>query len=427
MTGWRMPVLFWLPVPDWDGCRGTLGEGVAYMPAVIGPERSVKVGDIAGREEDKVAGVKRQRGRRAMEFFCGLDVSIDETAVCVVDDKGHVHLETTVATDPEMIRAALKPFLPRLRRVGHEAGSLSPWLHPEMLALGLPVVCLETKHVRAAMSAQRNKTDKADALGIAHIMRTGWFRAAYVKSEEGYRLRLILTQRRALKRKFLDLENTIRHSLKVFGIRLGRVSRGQFDAAVREAVAQDALTRDLMEAMMRAKAALWEEYVRLHKLVVKIVAGHEICRRFLAIPGVGPVTALSVMTAIDDPSRFRRSRDVAAYFGLTSRRWQSGTSIDVQGRISKAGDPDVRRALYEAASAVLTRFRGRDRLRSWGLELAKRSCHRKATVAVARKMVVIMHAMWVDGTFYCGDATASDEERAMHAARRLKDHLGALA
>jgi transposase len=119
--------------------------------------------------------------------------------------------------------------------------------------------------------------------------------------------------------------------------------------------------------------------------VVKFVARNELCRRFMAIPGRGPVTALSFMTAIDDPSLFRRSRDVAAYyFGLTSRRWQSGSSIDVRGRISKAGDPDVRRALYEAASAMLTRFKSKDKVKTWGLMLAKRGCHHKAAVALAR-------------------------------------------
>jgi len=138
--------------------------------------------------------------------------------------------------------------------------------------------------------------------------------------------------------------------------------------------------------MLNARAALWKEYCRLHDLVVKFVAGHELCRRLMQIPGVGPVAALSFVTAIDDPSRFKRSRDVAAYFGLTSRRWQSGKSIDVQGRISKAGDPDVRRALYEAASALLTRFKRKDKIKTWGLAVAKRTSHRKATVAVARSL-----------------------------------------
>lgn len=360
-----------------------------------------------------------------MEFFCGLDVAMDETAICVVDDKGTVYLETSTLSDPAAIRDALKPYLGRLRRVGHEAGSLSPWLHPEMLKLGLPAVCLETQHVRAALSAQRNKTDKADALGIAHIMRTGWFRQAHIKSENCYRIRLLLTQRRNLKAKFLDLENTIRHSLKAFGIKLGGTSRGTFDQAVREAVAQDALTAELMDAMLTARAMLWKQYCRLHDLVVRFVAGNELCRRFMQIPGVGPVTALSFMTAIDDPSRFRRSRDVAAYFGLTSRRWQSGTSIDVQGRISKAGDPDVRRALYEAASALLTRFKRKDKVKTWGQQIAKRSCHRKACVAVARKLAVIMHAMWIDGTFYVGDTALSEQDVAARAAVKDRKLLGA--
>lgn len=147
----------------------------------------------------------------------------------------------------------------------------------------------------------------------------------------------------------------------------------------------------------------------------------------MQIPSVGPITALSFMTAVDDPSRFKRSRDVAAYFGLTSRRWQSGSSIDVKGRISKAGDGDVRRALYEAASALLTRYKKKDKVKTWGLALAKRSSHRKATVAVARKLAVIMHAMWSGGTFYCGDPDVAAADVSARAA--AKDHrlLGAYA
>jgi len=358
-----------------------------------------------------------------MEFFSGLDVSMDETAICVVD-KGKVQLEVSVVTDPDAIKAALKPFLGRLRRVGHEAGALSPWLHPGLLktrpAGGVPgdPACAH----RAVGPAQQDRQGGRARPGTHHAHRL--VPKTHIKSEACYRLRLLLTHRRNLKCKFLDLENAIRHSLKAFGSRLSGTGRGGFAQAVREAVAGDALTSELIDAMLNARAALWKEYCRLHDLVVKLVASHELCRRFMQIPGVGPVTALSFMTAIDDPSRFRRSRDVAAYFGLTSRRWQSGSSIDVQGRISKAGDPDVRRALYEAASALLTRFKRKDKVKSWGMALAKRSCHRKATVAVARKLAVIMHAMWVDGTFYCGDPAADVTARAAAKDRRL---LGALA
>jgi transposase len=196
---------------------------------------------------------------------------------------------------------------------------------------------------------------------------------------------------------------------------------------VREAVADDALVSELIDAMLNARAAPWKQYCRLHDLVVKLVATNELCRRFMQFPGVGPIAALSFMTAVDDPSRFKRSRDVAGYSGLTSRRWQSGSSIDVQGRISKAGDGDVRRALYEAASPLLTRFKRRDKVKTWGLLVAKRAGHRKATVAVARKLNVIMHAMWTDGTFYCGDPPTSAADAATQEMRKDRQLLGPLA
>jgi transposase len=172
-------------------------------------------------------------------------------------------------------------------------------------------------------------------------------------------MRLLLAQRRTLKAKFLGIENSIRHSLKAFGIRIKGTGRGGFEAAVREAIANDKLTSEVIDAMLTVRKALWTQYCKLHALVVKIVARNELARRFMQIPGVGPMTALNFIAAIDDPARFRRSRDVAAYFGLTSKRWQSGGSIDIQGRISKAGDPDVRRALYEAASGLLRGSRAR--------------------------------------------------------------------
>lgn len=354
-----------------------------------------------------------------MASFAGLDVGVDETAICVVDDAGAVLMQCAVSTEPETIAKALAPFAATLKRVGHEAGALSPWLHPELKVLGLPAVCLETRHARAIMSAQRNKTDATDALGLAHVVRTGWFRQAHVKSEGAYRLRLLLIQRRNLKRKFLDIENTVRHSLKSFGVKLGRVSRGRFEQAVRDACADDPLTAELMDCMLTARAALWREYLKLHDLVVRYVAGHELCRRLMAIPGVGPIAALTFVTAIDDPTRFKRSRDVGAYFGLTSKRWQSGSSIDIKGRISKAGDPDVRTVLYESASVMLSRYKGKTALKTWGEKIAKRS-HKKAVVAVARKLAVVMHAMWRDGTVYADRPHADDTSVSAMTAKDRK-------
>lgn len=357
--------------------------------------------------------------------FAGLDVSVETTAISVIDDKGVQRLSAEVPTDPGAIEQALKPFRDRLKRVGHEAGALAPWLEPELLRRGLPVVCLEARHVRAALNAQRNKTDATDALGIAHILRTGWFKRAHIKSEQNYRLRLVLIQRRNLKRKFIDIENTIRHSLKAFGIRLGRISRGKFDAKVRELVADHPLTKRLMESMLHVRTVMWEEYCSLHKLVLALVQQNETCRRFMEIPGIGPVAALAFFTGLDDPTRFHRSRDVGAYFGLTSRRWQSGTSIDVQGHISKRGDADVRRSLYEAAHIMLTRYKGDSQLKRWGEKLAKTKGLKKATVAVARKLAVIMFVIWRDGTFYeTGVAENAEAKAKRTTGKAYKNFVG---
>ncbi len=214
----------------------------------------------------------KRRRMAAIAHFARLDVSIEETAACVVDDQGTVLMQCSVATEPAAIAKALAPFAAALKRACHEAGSLSPWLHPELKALGIPAVCLETRQVRAAMSAQGNKTDATDALGLAHLMRTGWFRQAHVKTDGAHRLKLLLTHRRNLKRKFLDLKNAIRHSLKSFGVRLHKVGRAGFEQAVRDACAEDALTAELMDCMLTARAALWRQYLKLHDLVVKLVA-----------------------------------------------------------------------------------------------------------------------------------------------------------
>lgn len=184
---------------------------------------------------------------------------------------------------------------------------------------------------------------------------------------------------------------------------------------MRELVAADPLIAGLTECMLRARAALWQEYLQLHKLVILFARRDEVCRRFMGIPGVGPVSAMAFKAEVDDP-HFRRSKTVGAYFGLTSRRWQSGTTIDVQGHISKAGDGDVRHPLYEAANIMLTRFRGFSSLKAWGLKIAKKRGYKRACVAVARKLTVVMHAMWRDGTeFQFKKPTAA----AVNGSRKL--------
>lgn len=353
-----------------------------------------------------------------MSYFAGLDVATIQSALCVIDGEGTIVLECAVETTPAAIRAALKPYLPKLERLGHETGSLAPWLHKELKALGLPVVCLEAAHARAALSAMRNKTDRNDARGLAHILRTGWFRSVHIKSDASYRLRLLLTARRNIKRKFLDIENTVRHSLKAFGIRVGNVSRGRFEARVRAELSDDPVLTGMVESLLNVRATLWEHYLKLHKLLLQVVGREEVCRRFVAVPGVGPVAALSFYASVDDPKRFLKSRTVGAHFGLTPKRWQSGTSIDQKGHISKKGDGEVRTALYEAANALLTLTRAASPLKSWGQKVAKKRGHRAACVAVARKLAIIMHAMWRDGTAFKSDTPQKKKtisERALEA------------
>ena len=347
-----------------------------------------------------------------MEHFAGLDVATEESALCVMDAGGEIVLETKIATHPGAIAKALRPYARTLRRVGHEAGSQSPWLQRELAAMGLPIHCLETRHVRAALKAQRNKTDKHDARGLAQMMRAGWFKSVHIKSPESYRLRLLLSNRRNLKRKFLDLENAIRQSLKAFGVKVGtKCGRGGFEAAIRELVAHDPILAGLCDSMLRARAVLWTEHMRLHNLLIKVTREDEVCGRFMGIPGVGPVTALAFKTAVDDPTRFKKARNVGAHFGLTPRRWQSGTSIDVRGRISKQGESEVRTVLYEAASCLMTRSKETNNLKRWGQKIAKRAGLKKAVVAVARRLAVIMHAMWRDGTFFEAGETVSAPRR----------------
>lgn len=213
-------------------------------------------------------------------------------------------------------------------------------------------------------------------------------------------MRLLLTARRNLKRKFLDIENEVRHSLKAFGIKLGHVSRKKFEDKVREILSDDPIMKGLVDGLLTARAVLWAEYCKLHKLVVQIVGRDELMRRFTGVPGVGPITAMSFRAAVDDPNRFQKSRIAGAHFGLTPRRYQSGATIDYGGHISKMGDENVRAALYEAANVLLTLKRGKDPIKSWGQKIAKKRGHKAACCTVARKFAVILHAMWRDGTDY---------------------------
>lgn len=353
-----------------------------------------------------------------MKLDAALDTSATTTAICIVNSRdGAIVLETPVLTDPDAIARVLTPYLPRLHLVGHEATSWSAWLHRELESRGVPMVLLETHHTARMLEAQRNKNDKNDARGLAQLVRSGWFKPVYAKSDESNRLKLLLAHRRTLKRKLMDIENEVRQSLKMFDLMAGkRVQRASFPSRIRALVAGDPLLEGSAECMLRCWTVLWDEYRKLHALLVKLAGSDELLRRLCGIPGVGPVTAVTFKAAIDDPRRFAKSKTVGAHFCLTPKRLQSGTSVDVDGHISRRGDGEVRTALYEAASAMMTRSKQRSALKAWGTQLAAKRGHKRAVVAVARKLAVVMHRMWIDGTTFRVSAADRDGERRIGTA-----------
>jgi transposase len=334
-----------------------------------------------------------------MTKYAGLDVSLEETAICIVDETGAIVREASVATEVEAIDAWLRALGMELGRVGLEAGPLSGWLHAGLRAAGWPAICIETRRLRAVTRTMPVKNDRKDAAAIAQAMRTGWFRAVHVKSPQSQRLRVLLRYRRQLQAKRLDLENELRGTLKAFGLKLGRVSPRGFAARIAELVAGDPFLAGLVAPMLTVRAQLIAGFNALHAQLLAIVKEDAVCRRLMTVPGVGAVTALAFKTGVDDPHRFAHSADVGPHFGLTPRRYQSGQT-DRSGRISKCGDTLVRSLLFEAAMALIYRVRAASDLKHWARALAKRVGARKAATALARRLAVVLHRLWLDGSTF---------------------------
>jgi len=332
-----------------------------------------------------------------MEHHAGIDVSLEWSSVCVVDAAGRIVREAKVPSEPEALVGFFAQLGLAVARIGLEAGPLSQWLHAGLTAAGFEAVLLETRHVKAALSAMVVKTDRKDARGIAQLLRMGWFRPVHRKSPPAQEVRALLVGRKLLQSKLLDVELSIRGILRGFGLKLGQVSKGRFAARVRELVAGQPTLERVAEPMLRAREALRAEFHILHRAVLAIVRADATCRRLMTVPGVGALVAVTFSSAVDDPARFGRSRAVGAHFGLTPKRYQSGET-DVTGGISKVGDAMVRTALYEAANVMLTRAGKFSTLKCWALGVAKRRGMRRAKVALARKLATVLHRMWVDGS-----------------------------
>jgi transposase len=338
---------------------------------------------------------KHQRGT-TMNYYAGIDVSLECSSVCVVDGSGKILREAKVASEPEALIAWFGSLGLSMDRIGLEAGPLSQWLCVAMRQAGLAVELLETRHVRDAFKAMSVKTDRNDARNIAQLMRLGWFRPVHCKSIEAQETRAVLSGRKLLQTKLLDVQNSLRGILRGFGLKVGKTTERSFAGRITELVAGHPGLEAVAKGLLAAHAVLLREFNVLDRQVSKMARSHVRAKLLMTTPAVGPLVSLTYASAIDDPARFRSSKMVGPHFGLTPKKYQSGET-NVSGRISKVGDAAVREALYQAAHIMLTKpVKNCTALKSWAMRVAKRAGMRKAKVALARRLAVIMHRMLAD-------------------------------
>ncbi len=324
-----------------------------------------------------------------MEYFAGLDVSVKETSVCIVDDMGRLVREVRVASEPEALLQVLMTPGQAFKRIGLEAGPLSQWLFSALAQAGLPVICVETRHMRAVLKAQINKTDRNDARGMAQMMRVELYRPVHVKTLRSQKLRMLLTHRKLLQSKAISIDNDLRASLRNFGLKVGIVVQAKFEARIAEVPVEDLPDLAvLVEPLLVVRRVLREQIDILHRRLLAIVRDDDVCRRLMTVPGVGPAVALSLSCDRRDvPARFRNSRAVGAAFGLPPAKYQSA-EVNRTGAISRCGDEMMRMMLYEAAQIVLVRSTKWSWLKAWAMKIARHrgmnEGHRGAGAAVGR-------------------------------------------
>ena len=342
-----------------------------------------------------------------MDYYAGIDVSLECSSVCVVDGSGKIVHEAVVASEPEALIGWFGSLGLGLTRIGLEAGPQSQWLYAAMKQAGLAVELLETRHVRDAFKAMPVKSDRNDARGIAQLMRLGWFRPVHCKSIGAQEVRAVLTARKLIQSKLLDVENSLRGILRGFGLKVGKTTARSFAGRIQELVKGHPNLETIAEALLSVRAVLLREFNGFEKRVRAMARSDARARLLMSTPAVGPIVALTYAAAIDDPARFKSSKQAGPHFGLTPKRYQSGET-DYSGRISKIGDAAVREALYQAAHVMLTKpVKGCSQLKSWAMRIARRAGRSKAKVALARKLAVILHRMLANGTPFNAAAAAA--------------------
>ncbi|WP_341822222.1 IS110 family transposase [Wolbachia endosymbiont (group A) of Clivina fossor] len=337
-----------------------------------------------------------------MKYYSGLDVSLKETFISIVDEKGKIVKEEVIVSESSTIAEYLLSQSKKYEAIGIESGQLSISMCKELRRFGLPVTCVDARHMAAALSARINKNDKNDARGIAQMMRVGLFKEVLVKSDEACQIKIMLGSRRQLTRSREKIEGTIRGLLKIYGIKIDQRARStSFILKVQEIINElDEISKNSIEALVHSLETIEESIRKLDKMLSEQGKKDEDCKLLTTVPGVGIIVAMTYKAAIDDAYRFETSYAVGAYMGLSPRQYASG-EIDRHGSISKMGPVECRNVLYEAAQVLLVKCKRKFKLRSWGLRLAKKKGMKKAIVAVARKLSVIMHRMLVSKTEFC--------------------------
>lgn len=345
-----------------------------------------------------------------MKQYAGLDVSLKEISICIVDREGKIIARGSTIADPEAIVDffAEENISPQL--MVHESGPLSIWLQRGLERLSQPAICIDARKAHKALSARLNKSDASDAEGLAQLARTGWFTRVHLRSEAAEGMRALLGARDRLIRLRKDLEGHVRGVLKTFGIRMIAVNKGRLRQGFRDQLAdagdKDPVLATIAGAFIVIHETLCTAAEALDKELLSVARKSTLCRRLMTIPGIGPIVGLSFIAHVDDASRFRKAADVGAFLGLTPRRHQSG-EVDYSGRISKCGDVQMRGLLFEAATSLIRLVRRFSPLKAWAVRLAARKGFKKAAVATARKMAVLMLTLWKNETEFCWKGTST--------------------
>jgi len=332
-----------------------------------------------------------------MEQYIGLDVSLKDTAISIRQGGSRIW-RGKCASDPALLAEIIRKQAPMAKRVVFETGPLSTWFYHALTSEGVPAICIEARHAQKILNETLNKTDANDADGLAQLAEAGFYKAVRVKSFEAMLDRTLIGVRKQVAGMSIQLSNQIRGVMKTFGLIVPKSKGRVFEGHVRERLTgNDSLARIILP-LLDAWRDIRKHAANLDRQLLAAARNSRATQLLMSIPGIGAITSLSFSAAIEDPGNFKRSRSVGAWLGLTTRRYQSG-EIDYDGHISRRGDSHLRSLLYEAAVVMLTRTKSRhdSSLKDWGLKLRERLGIKRAAVAVARKLAVIMHSMLKTG------------------------------